>query len=367
MLPRESLSPKARGSEQTVGEHPAPDVLDASKWPEPKWSQRPSRRLWRGYDDYLVDQLRARYLDLEGDFLTGFGAYRDGADTKTAARIAVLLPRARKGLERRFPDVGTITDELNQVERYMIWIYPAQMVEWEMPSIRARVQTLAPNIRADYTKQLDDLFDKDGNLKKSDPVQLLSICDEIIGARNDQVLRGQIDAGLQIRTLKRFFYWGSLLATLVFLIAPVAAPPDNVFKIAWPFDAAKESGRAIQLWLAPFVVAMMGAAGGYLSGLLQAKDSAVTLAEYQHSIVKLRLRPLVGILLSLITYILLVRHALLGITVDNLGTLLLIALASGFSERYFLRLMKLDGEMTDEQQTPPATPDTDANPTAGRK
>src|SRR4051812_14383432 len=71
-------------------------LLDDARWPEPMWSSRPRRRWAPGYMDYLVDRLRARYMELEGDFLPGYGNYCDEADLVTARRIAVQLERARR-------------------------------------------------------------------------------------------------------------------------------------------------------------------------------------------------------------------------------------------------------------------------------
>jgi hypothetical protein len=75
---------------------------------------------------------------------------------------------------------------------------------------------------------------------------------------------------------------------------------------------------------------------------MQARSTSVTLAEYQQSTMQLRLRPVVGVLVALVLLILLQGDALPGIHLQGLGALLLIALASGFSERYFLKLLQLD-------------------------
>ena len=59
---------------------------------------------------------------------------------------------------------------------------------------------------------------------------------------------------------------------------------------------------------------------------------------------KLQLRPLVGALVALILYTLLSWQVLPGIKIENVGSYFLIAFLSGFSERYFLQLLKTDPE-----------------------
>jgi hypothetical protein len=237
---------------------------------------------------------------------------------------------------------------LDLVERYNIWLYPASISALERPSIQDKLESL-PTPRANaYKAQLDSLFDETGALVTGKGMALRVIYDEIVGAFNRYALQSQIDAGLGIGRLKRFFYWGIALATLVLLAVPLVTPRPDPLAITWDYRVRWFSAAITNSWLTAVVVGLMGAVGGYLSGLLQAQSSAVTLAQYQQSMVKLRLRPLVGVLVSLTIYILVSRSGVVGLTVQGLGPLLLIALASGFSERYFLRLIKLDdGETGD--------------------
>jgi hypothetical protein len=97
-------------------------------------------------------------------------------------------------------------------------------------------------------------------------------------------------------------------------------------------------------------VAVVGALGGFLSGLIQVRSSQITLGEYQESMLKLWLRPLVGALVPLVVFILLSWQIVPGVKVDNPGSQILFAFLAGFSERYFLTLLRLDS--TDGKQTP---------------
>jgi hypothetical protein len=100
-----------------------------------------------------------------------------------------------------------------------------------------------------------------------------------------------------------------------------------------------------------FAMLLMGAVGGFLSGLLHARSTQVTLAEYLENMLKLQLRPLVGALVALILYVLLSWQVLPGISIESAGSYFIIAFLSGFSERYFLRLLDIEtgsGESGDQ-------------------
>lgn len=88
----------------------------------------------------------------------------------------------------------------------------------------------------------------------------------------------------------------------------------------------------------------MGAVGGFLSGLLQIRRSQVGLAQYQESMLNLLLKPLVGSIAAVVLFVLLSWQILPGIDVKSAGTYVCLAFISGFSERYFLKLLdiKLD-------------------------
>jgi hypothetical protein len=71
---------------------------------------------------------------------------------------------------------------------------------------------------------------------------------------------------------------------------------------------------------------------------------------------RLQLRPLVGALVALILYTMLSWQILPGINIANAGSYFLIAFLSGFSERYFLKLLKVDAEKEDEETPKDTTP-----------
>jgi hypothetical protein len=94
---------------------------------------------------------------------------------------------------------------------------------------------------------------------------------------------------------------------------------------------------------------LFGALGAFLSGLLQVRNARVTLAQYQQSMLRLQLRLLVGSLVAVLLYTLVAWKVVPGISIDAQGMYLLLAFLSGFSERYFLKLLDLRAEGTDDE------------------
>jgi hypothetical protein len=107
----------------------------------------------------------------------------------------------------------------------------------------------------------------------------------------------------------------------------------------------------LSLTIATIGVALFGAAGGFLSALLQVHGSRVAAGEYRESKHTLLLRPIIGAVIALILFILLSWNVVPGVRITGTGTYLLLAMLSGFSERYFLRLLDLDDDNAGRRDT----------------
>jgi hypothetical protein len=108
-----------------------------------------------------------------------------------------------------------------------------------------------------------------------------------------------------------------------------------------------------QVWLTQVISALsvsaIGAVGGIFSGLVSTRDSSTTIEDYRTSMLKLALKPLVGAVASVTLYLLLSWH-ITGMKVTNGGTFLLVGFLAGFSERYFLKLMRVPSESSDQER-----------------
>ena len=96
-------------------------------------------------------------------------------------------------------------------------------------------------------------------------------------------------------------------------------------------------------YIAAICFSVVGGIGGFLSGLLQMRGSKTDLGDYEMSILLFQLRPIFGAFAALILAALLSWGVLSDVIKnDSLGSFILAAFVSGFSERYFINLLKLD-------------------------
>ena len=336
-----------------------PAILRSDAWPTPAWFSNKAQKPLRGYHEYFAHQLRTRYVELEGDFRTVYGNFwhHETMDRVTASGIADLLHTCRAALETNTPDLHAASSLLDLIERYMVWLYPQHVSDARITAIRLRVEALGEPERSLFRKQVDALVDNAGSVKRFGIGLQRSVYDEVIGAYNRRVLRAQIGRGLQIERLKALLA-GSAILLVVFLAAfpllmPEARTPAGQIQ---PIDAESWNVFA-RIWLQGLSVALMGAMGAFLSGLLQARQqSQIALPLYQESMLKLQLRPLVGADLALILYVFLVWKVLAGVEITNTGSYFLVAFLAGFSERYFLRLLNLgNDESADEPSARPSS------------
>ena len=313
-------------------------ILEPEKWPTPKWyDESKAAKGAQTYEEYFTFQLQAKYLELENDFRSVLGNYPQYADIITAGRIDDLLHSAKESLEHATPSLLMVSSALDLVERYMVWLYPDWIAKARINAILLKLDSLSfkgKNLLVSRLTRLSELK------KESYRGEFRGTLDEAIGSINDQVFRGHIGRGLQINRLRALRNWG-LVILMVFLIgSPFATNVSNVR--GWPSQLIIGEKDLFIAWMNAFAMLLMGAIGGFLSGLLQARSTQVTLAEYLENMLKLQLRPLVGALVALILYVLLSWQVLPGISMESAGSYFIIAFLSGFSERYFLRLLDIE-------------------------
>jgi hypothetical protein len=325
----------------------AEDILSPELWPVPNWLDSKVSIGIRGYKEYFTDHLRIRFAELEVEFRSVYGNFRYSRemDHVTAARVADLLHRSRQALEGAAPDLLVVTNLLDQVERYMVWLYPPHISDALITRIRSRVESLPEPERSWYREQVATLTDTTTD-RVRDIGRQRSIYGEVTYAFNRHVLFSQISGGLQIERLKALLFWGGIFLVAFLAAFPLLVPASPLASgQAGPQVLASSSwATAAGAWLSGLSVALIGAIGAFLSGLLQVRRSRITLPEYEESMRKLELRPLVGASFALVLYLFLAWRVLAGVEITNLGSYFFVAFLSGFSERYFLRLMDLKAD-----------------------
>jgi hypothetical protein len=320
-------------------------LLEPENWPTPKWYAEGKALRIQTYEEYFTFQLRARYSELENDFRSVLGNFPNIADVVTATRISDILQAARCNLERETSELLTLSSSLDLVERYMVWVCPSHLNKAKSEGIMPRLDVVPVEQRGALSKRLTNLTEKDDNLR--------SVLDDIIGQINSHTIQNRISMGLQVNRLRNLRFWGVIILFVFFALSPLATNLANVHD--WPSQSVADLVKlpawvnVLFPWLNALAMMILGAVGGFLSGLLQAQSTSITFTKYLENMLKLQLRPLVGALVSLVLYTLLSWQVLPGIKIENVGSYFLIAFLSGFSERYFLQLVKTDPESSSVQ------------------
>jgi hypothetical protein len=290
-------------------------------------------------------------MELEGDFRSVFNNYYNSKDFDmvTAERIVSLLQTSRKALEGREVNLLTTANSLDIIERYMIWLCPLHMV-------RKRVEVLASKllkVRPVYSALLTNTLQSCDNSPALGALR--AVYDEVTGEINRETTKIHINYGLQIARLQLLRKCSSVALVATILVSPQLLDFTNATVFEYKKEAMASLTSDVELrnflkgWIFISIIAMFGALGGFISGLLQIRASTTSLQRYKESLLSFQLKPIVGGITAVLLAILLSYNLITGITVKGVGSFIIIAFLTGFSERYFLKLMNIE-ERKDEAQ-----------------
>ena len=335
--------------------------LSYENWPMPGWytnNERPRSSL--NADDYLyyfLQDLRCKYILLESDFRTILPIYIKKPkllDLGTSQIIYEHLQAARENLEHDDITIIMMINELDFIDRGLIWIYPAHLLKPKAASLKLRLERLKPIGWEYYQAELDRKMKNDIPEECSIDIQkfssdklysIRSILDETTGACNKQLLDEHINAGLQIKRLLEIRKWGLIM---LFTFLAFSSFIVNIeFLHTWRYIIYPDNFYIISFLLA-VSIAFFGASGGFLSGLMYIRGSTTNLSKYRESLIRTQLKPIVGAFAALLIYVFISYKIISGIDLNNLGAILLAAFISGFSERFFLRL--IDVKIEEEEK-----------------
>jgi len=351
------------------------DVLDFPKWYSEDLEKGKFKDLLNRiqgkrsrYEDYLISQLRATYMDLEGDLRTlipeyaGVTSAEERKNLNEIGKYIVHLLSAAKGIlenqklgKRRMLIASTI---LYEVEECLIWITPPPLALAQITALKSRIDQLksSEKDKEKYGSMLDDcekiLDEKRENfegISKSTTEYYRARLEEIVRFVNTETLRETINTGLQIERLRTLRYWGMVLLFSLIFIFPIISDQNkwisegmNIITInALPFLS---NGMLVALVVA-VCLSIIGGLGGFLSGLLQVRASKTDLGDFEMRVLLFHLRPILGAIAALILAALMSRGVLDDVINGNgFGSYIMVAFVSGFSERYFIKLLKLNTE-----------------------
>jgi hypothetical protein len=288
--------------------------------------------------------LARQYIKLRSDLLVAVSPGWTSKDGKKvyALRGKEYLELAKKELLAPKPRIYICSGMLYLAEINLAWLYPSGMLWLRCQQARNRLEKLQNT--DDVTWLLSDMRDASSN---NDNRWLRATLADALEYFSQQDARLLMDDDLQVTRLRSLlWYVGTALILLVLAVPYVTTHLGHVVP-GWP--VANVGPVWLTQGIAALAVSAVGAVGGVFSGLISTRDSSTTLDEYRTSMLKLALKPLVGAVASMTLYLLLSWQILTGVKVTNGGTFLLVGFLAGFSERYFLRLLRVSPDDDDRE------------------
>ena len=302
---------------------------DEAAWPNPKWLNSAFflKRKSKNSQQYLLTLLRSRYFRIEGDFRTFFNNYYNSPkmDFVVARRIIAMLEMSRNSLEHDNCNLIEVRDLIALAEQYMIWLYPENIASERGYVLVAKLQNQNSYLSAILKDRLDKANGNNGVIQ--------TVLEDVKDTLNQQERDLFITGSVQVTKLENLTKMG-IIALIIFIIAlPFIVHFD---KEMWKDTVFSDVDLyPIKRWLITLSVGILGAAGGFFSGLLQMKNKQIQLNDYEESMSNFLLRPIVGGMAALILFIFLSWNVLPGVVFTNIGSVLFAAFLAGFSERLF--------------------------------
>jgi hypothetical protein len=314
---------------------------------------RPLPTKQNDYDGFFYRQLLNTHTELETEFRSALGNFCEEhghISYPTASAIARLLKYAKEALDHG--DIETACNLLPLVDRYMVWIYTGHALKARSEAVLTRLQSLEKPERERFNTQITNYLklncDEDQPEGKDNLVCLRGTLDEALRVCHQADMEKNAGYALQIRRLRAMRNWGVVFLAPLVITAPLLFKPATLN--LWSIPASLEAFRP---WLIALLIAMLGAVGGLTSGLFQARSTRVSFKEYQENTAKITLKPIAGALVALLLSIFLSWEVISIITVKDAGAFILVAFLAGFSERYFLQVLKLTGGDDNKPETKP--------------
>jgi hypothetical protein len=304
------------------------------------------------YEDYFASQLRNRYMDIEGDFRTSL---QDNKNPSLSEFIKELLILSKQILEKEKlvkTDLLSVSSLLDEAEERMIWIMPRYVKLSKIYALKLVLDKSSQEIKKNFKDLLDNCQSNlkvcDENLAIASEDDCNANIEQIVKAINKNILAQRINTGLQIERLRSLRFWGVILLIFFILLFPLTSnfyvwPPYDIL-VNWEGAAGFMSAFPHWMtgaWSVALGFCIIGGIGGFLSGLLQIRSTETNLELYEESVLLFQIRPVFGAFAALVVFMLMSWGALESfINMENNGSYALVAFLSGFSERYFLQLLK---------------------------
>jgi len=296
--------------------------------------------------------LTRRYIKVRGDLLVciGDGAELGSVERRYAERCCEYLHEARSHLQGRHANFFVCSNLLFLADVTLVWLLPYGNLALRCDAAKARLRCVGPE-----AQWLIDALDTARS--KDDDRFLRSALEDALDYLQQFEQDDAIADDLQVTRLRMLLIYMTAALGLLLLVVPYAISDLRAAHIrGWP--VASFANPLVTRWASAAAVCAVGAVGGILSGLLATRDSTTTLLDYRASVLKLALKPLVGAVAALTLYFFLTWQIVTGVQVTSGGTFLLAGFLAGFSERYFLRILRAEEGSQDARDTRPGSPDS---------
>jgi hypothetical protein len=354
-------APPSEAEPDGAAEDAAAQFRDIDKLlPKPSWlSEPPLREQHWSYENFSRVQLEKRYSELESDFrrALAFISTPTAWDAVTAERIRDLLAQANTALSGRQPNLFLAFSSLDLVERLMASLMAIEALRVRVPSVQRQLnsldgenaKTLATSLTTTYQTYVHghDVGEPDpGDTKFWTLVYAL---EESVAFLSSLRASQWINSGLQLKRLRQYRKWGFVLVFLLLIVMPLLLNGDVVEAWGSSIALTPQTTEVMIAYLSALALAVVGAAGAFISGLMQAQRTRIGFASYQEAVLNSGLRPIFGACAALLLYVFFSWQLIPGVDVTSAGAFVIFAFLVGFSERYFLRLLQLDTEEADSE------------------
>jgi len=318
------------------------------------------------YEDYFASQLRSRYMDLVGRFRNSLPVKPEDQDLSDFIKELLILSKLTLEQEKLGKmDLISTSSQLDRVEERMVWILPKDIKISKIHEIILDLDRFKADTKANYEKLLLNCQEhlEDPNFHDNDSCN--ANIEEIVRAINKDILDKRINNGLQIERLRSLRFWGLVLLSLYIFLFPMVGKFDyytpytdlsTSFRLTLndtiPKGVLDGMTQLIGGWAVALGFAIVGGIGGFLSGLLQVRTSETNLELYEEAVLLFQIRPIFGAFAALVMFMLISLGALSSVFSTGEGSMALAAFLSGFSERYFLKLLKAEPDSKDKDKEP---------------
>lgn len=378
-------------------------ILDSDYWKQPpNWTRVNAKKIgfWDkikkvperayeflvirvSYEDYFASQLRSRYMDLEGKFRTTLFEKKDPNLSEFIKELLILSKQILETEKLGKMSLISASSLLDEAEERMVWILPKDIKISKIHELNLDLDRFNPRIKENYIKLLQKcestLDSCDLNLENTkdneerhkqegecSPVEnnCNASIEEIVRAINKDILAKIINTGLQIERLRSLRFWGLILLISFVLLFPMT----SLFDFWTPYQrligyfsssAIDDNWFKEYQYLIPIIAAwavalsfcIIGGIGGFLSGLLQVRTTETNLELYEEAVLLFQIRPIFGGFAALVTFMLMSLGAFNTMFSNTAASCATAAFLSGFSERYFLRLLKTEAKSKETKET----------------